>query len=49
MAAWSTLFGFIVLLPWAGLEMWEAPVRITLQALDALAYLGIAVTVAGLF
>jgi drug/metabolite transporter (DMT)-like permease len=48
-AAWSTLFGFIALLPWAGWEMWHAPLHITAQTLAAVAYLGIAVTVAGLF
>lgn len=48
-AAWSTLFGFIALLPWAGMEMWQAPIHITAQALGVVAYLGIAVTVAGLF
>lgn len=48
-AAWSTLFGFIALLPWAGMEMWQAPIHITAQALGVVVYLGIAVTVAGLF
>lgn len=48
-AAWSTLFGFVALLPWAGWEMWHAPIHITAQALAVAAYLGIAVTVAGLF
>jgi drug/metabolite transporter (DMT)-like permease len=48
-AAWSTLFGFMALLPSAGWEMWHAPIHITAQALGVAAYLGIAVTVAGLF
>jgi drug/metabolite transporter (DMT)-like permease len=48
-AAWSTLFGFIALLPWAGWEMWQAPIDLTAQALAVVAYLGILVTVAGLF
>jgi drug/metabolite transporter (DMT)-like permease len=48
-AAWSTLFGFIALLPWAGWEMWLVPIQITAQALWAALYLGLVVTVAGLF
>ncbi|WP_414475909.1 DMT family transporter [Microvirga sp. M2] len=48
-AAWSTLFGFIALLPWAAWEMWHVPIQVTAQALWAAAYLGLVVTVAGLF
>ena len=47
-AAWSTLFGFIALLPWAGWEIWHAPVHLTAQALGAALYLGVIVTVVGL-
>jgi O-acetylserine/cysteine efflux transporter len=47
-AAWSTLFGFMALLPWAAWEMWLVPVQITAEALWVAAYLGIVVTVAGL-
>lgn len=46
--AWSTLFGFLALLPFAGWEMAQVPIRITPQAMWAAAYLGVAVTVAGL-
>lgn len=49
MAAWSTLFGFLALLPWAGWEIVRAPAAITVEALWVAAYLGLAVTVAGLF
>lgn len=48
-AAWSTLFGFVALLPWAGWEMWHVPIQITGQAIGAAVYLGLVVTVAGLF
>jgi drug/metabolite transporter (DMT)-like permease len=48
-AAWSTLFGFMALLPWAGWEMWLVPLHLTAQAIRAAAYLGLVVTVAGLF
>lgn len=48
-AAWSTLFGFIAMLPFAGWEMWHAPIHITAQAVWVAAYLGVVVTVAGLF
>jgi len=47
--AWSTLFGFIALLPWAGWEMWLVPIHVTAQAMGAAVYLGLVVTVAGLF
>jgi drug/metabolite transporter (DMT)-like permease len=48
-AAWSTLFGFIAFLPFAGWETSRTPMQITAHALWVAAYLGIAVTVAGLF
>jgi len=48
-AAWSTIFGFIALLPWAGWEMWLVPIHISAQGIGAAAYLGLVVTVAGLF
>ncbi len=48
-AAWSTLFGFLALLPWAGWEISHVPAAITGAGLAAAAYLGIAVTSAGLF
>ena len=48
-AAWSTLLGFIAMLPFAAWEMWHVPIRITAQAVGVAAYLGIVVTVAGLF
>lgn len=49
MAAWSTLFGFLSLLPWAIWEMDQQPITLTATALAVAAYLGIAVTAAGLF
>ena len=48
-AAWSTLFGFIALLPWAGWEMSHVPFHVTAEALGAALYLGLVVAVAGLF
>ena len=48
-AAWSTLSGFVVLLPWAGWEMWRVPFHLTAEAVGAGAYLGVVVTAAGLF
>jgi O-acetylserine/cysteine efflux transporter len=48
-AAWSTLFGFIALLPWALWEMAHVPFHVTTQAVSAAVYLGVVVTVAGLF
>lgn len=47
--AWSTVAGFVALLPWAGWEMWHAPIRVTAPAMAAAVYLGVVVTVAGLF
>lgn len=46
--AWSTLFGFIALLPWAGWEMAHVPFRVTAEAVGSAIYLGLVVTVAGL-
>lgn len=48
-AAWSTLFGFIALLPWAGWEMSRTEFVVTSEAIAAGVYLGVVVTVAGLF
>lgn len=48
-AAWSTLAGFIALLPLAGREMWLAPVGFGGQAAAVVVYLGVVVSVAGLF
>lgn len=48
-SAWSTLFGFMVLLPWAAWEMSQTSVQLTGQGAAAAAYLGIVVTVAGLY
>ncbi len=45
---WSTVFGFLSLLPFAGLEVAAAPMSPTLTALLCAAYLGLLVTVAGL-
>jgi drug/metabolite transporter (DMT)-like permease len=47
-AAWSTLFGFVALLPWAGWEIWRVPFTVTPVGLAAAVYLGVVVTVAGL-
>jgi O-acetylserine/cysteine efflux transporter len=40
LAAWSTFFEFVVLLPWAGWEMWRIPFHVTAEALGAAVYLG---------
>lgn len=48
-AAWSTLFGFLALLPWAGWEARHTPVHVTAQGVGVAAYLGVMVSVAGLF
>src|SRR5262245_20544628 len=48
-AAWSTLFGLIALLPWAMWEAYHAPFELTAQGLATAAYLGLIVTVADLF
>jgi drug/metabolite transporter (DMT)-like permease len=49
LAAWSTLFGFLALVPWAGWEMSNAPIHLTIAGFTAALYLGALVTVAGLF
>lgn len=48
-AAWSTLFGFVALLPWAGWEMWHVPFQMTATGIGTAVYLGVVVTVLGLF
>lgn len=48
-AAWSTLFGLVALLPWAGWEIRQAPPHVTATAVAAAIYLGVAVSVAGLY
>lgn len=48
-ATWSTAFGFAALVPWAGWEAYHTSFELTGQALAAAAYLGLAVTAAGLF
>ncbi|WFU54874.1 DMT family transporter [Bradyrhizobium pachyrhizi] len=48
-AAWSTLFGFLALLPWCAWEMSQTSVHVTAGALGAAVYLGTAVSVIGLF
>jgi O-acetylserine/cysteine efflux transporter len=48
-AAWSSLFGFISLLPGVVWELWNGPVIFTAQAVWAAVYLGVAVSVVGLF
>ena len=48
-AAWSTLFGLIALLPWAAWEATHVPFEITSQAIGSAVYLGLIVSVAGLF
>ncbi|KRB27445.1 hypothetical protein ASD94_10735 [Acidovorax sp. Root70] len=48
-AAWSTTFGFLALLPWAGWEWTQAPAQFTAMGIGAAAYLGVFVTVAGLY
>lgn len=46
---WSTLFGLLSLLPFAGIEATKTLVMPSLNALLCAAYLGLLVTVAGLF
>ncbi|TDG03447.1 EamA family transporter [Paraburkholderia guartelaensis] len=48
-AAWSTLFGFIALLPWSISEFRHVPIHVTTEGVAAAVYLGVVVTVAGLF
>lgn len=47
-AAWNMLVGLVTVLPLAGWEMARQPVDITAQALAAIIYLGVVVTVIGL-
>lgn len=49
LAAWSTLFGFLALVPWAVWETGQLPVQLTWQGWAVAVYLGFAVSVAGLF
>jgi O-acetylserine/cysteine efflux transporter len=48
-AAWGTLFGFLALLPLTAWEISHSPVNMTGEALAVAVYLGLAVSVAGLF
>jgi O-acetylserine/cysteine efflux transporter len=48
-AAWSTLFGFLALLPWAAWEMSHVAFELTAVGAASAVYLGVMVTVAGLF
>lgn len=48
-AAWSTLFGFLALSPWAAWEMAHTPFTVTAIGVGTAVYLGIMVTVLGLF
>lgn len=45
---WNSLAGFIAILPMAGWEMAHTPFQVTAQAMWAISYLGIIVSVAGL-
>lgn len=47
-AAWNMLVGLLTVLPLAGWEMSRQPVEVTAQALAAIVYLGVVVTVIGL-
>jgi len=47
-AAWNMLVGLLTMLPLAGWEMSRLPVDITAQAVAAIIYLGVVVTVIGL-
>lgn len=47
-AAWNMLVGLVTVLPLAGWEMSRQPVDVTAQALAAVIYLGVVVTVIGL-
>ena len=48
-AAWSTTFGFLALLPWASWEWGRTSVHLSAIGVGAAAYLGVVVTVAGLY
>jgi O-acetylserine/cysteine efflux transporter len=47
-AAWNMLVGLLTVIPLAGWEMTVHPVEITLEAIAAIVYLGVMVTVVGL-
>jgi len=47
--AWSTVFGLCALLPWAGWELSHVDVAVTWQGVAYAAYLGVFVTVVGVF
>jgi O-acetylserine/cysteine efflux transporter len=47
-AAWNMLVGLLTVIPLAGWEMTVHPVEITLEAIAAIIYLGVMVTVVGL-
>lgn len=48
-AAWSTLFGFVALLPFTAWEAMTQPIVFTPRGVASAIYLGVAVSVAGLF
>lgn len=48
-AAWSTLFGFIAVMPWTVWEMSRVAFELTTVGVASAVYLGVMVTVAGLF
>ena len=48
-AAWCTTAGFLALVPWAGWEMTQTTFTFSAVGIAAAAYLGIVVTVAGLY
>ena len=48
-AAWSTLFGLLALLPWTAGELSRVPVHLTAEGLAVAAYLGVFVTAVGLY
>ncbi|PBC03356.1 DMT family transporter [Mesorhizobium sp. WSM3860] len=47
-AAWNALAGLVAILPLSGWEIAQTPLHITMQAIWAVVYLGVLVTVAGL-
>jgi drug/metabolite transporter (DMT)-like permease len=49
LAAWSTFFGFLALLPWAGWELSETSFHLTAEGFAAAAYLAVMVSAVGLF
>lgn len=48
-AGWRTLFGFVALLPFAAWEIASTPFAVTAEAIGCAVYLGLIVSVAGLF